>query len=125
VRSAPAFGIEATVTAVDGPSIRGRTIGKTGSVSAAGRRGRAAAGTVTLNADPATWALLGAHIMGYQASLLIRPLVQAGAAGQRVADLARNQYWIHPALTGERPAQARTGPRRPARVSLRWMRELA
>jgi mycothione reductase len=52
-----------------------------------------------LYADPATGELLGAHIMGYQASLLIQPLIQAATAGQRVADLARKQYWIHPALT--------------------------
>jgi mycothione reductase len=57
------------------------------------------AGFCKLYADPATGLLLGAHIMGYQASLLIQPLIQAAAAGQRVADLARNQYWIHPALT--------------------------
>jgi mycothione reductase len=56
-------------------------------------------GFCKLYADPATGALLGAHIMGYQAALLIQPLIQAAAAGQRVADLARNQYWIHPALT--------------------------
>ena len=52
-----------------------------------------------LYADPVTGELLGAHIMGYQASLLIQPLIQAAVAGQRVADLARGQYWIHPALT--------------------------
>jgi mycothione reductase len=56
-------------------------------------------GFCKLYADPATGALLGAHIMGDQASLLIAPLIQAAAAGQRVADLARGQYWIHPALT--------------------------
>jgi len=56
-------------------------------------------GFCKLYADPSTGALLGAHIMGDQASLLIQPLIQAAAAGQRVADLARNQYWIHPALT--------------------------
>jgi mycothione reductase len=55
-------------------------------------------GFCKLYADPATGTLLGAHIMGYQAALLIQPLIQAAAAGQRVADLARNQYWIHPAL---------------------------
>jgi mycothione reductase len=37
--------------------------------------------------------------MGSQASLLIQPLVQAAAAGQRLDDLARAQYWIHPALS--------------------------
>jgi mycothione reductase len=56
-------------------------------------------GFCKLYADPATGTLLGAHIMGHQASLLIQPLIQAAAANQRVPDLARNQYWIHPALT--------------------------
>jgi mycothione reductase len=57
------------------------------------------AGFCKLYADAASGTLLGAHIMGYQASLLIQPLVQAAAAGQRLADLARGQYWIHPALS--------------------------
>ena len=56
-------------------------------------------GFCKLYADPATGTLLGAHIMGYQASVLIQPLIQGAAFGQRVADLARGQYWIHPALT--------------------------
>ncbi|HEY1623888.1 MAG TPA: mycothione reductase [Streptosporangiaceae bacterium] len=56
-------------------------------------------GFCKLYADPATGTLLGAHIMGYQAPLLIQPLIQAAVAGQRVTDLARKQYWIHPALT--------------------------
>jgi mycothione reductase len=56
-------------------------------------------GFCKLYADPATGKLLGAHIFGYQASLLIQPLVQAASFGQRVAELARGQYWIHPALT--------------------------
>jgi len=51
-----------------------------------------------LYADPTTGCLLGAHILGQQAALLITPLIQAIAHGQRVADLARGQYWIHPAL---------------------------
>jgi mycothione reductase len=55
-------------------------------------------GFCKLYADPATGKLLGAHIFGYQASLLIQPLVQAASLGQRVAELARGQYWIHPAL---------------------------
>ena len=57
------------------------------------------AGFCKLYADAATGTLLGAHIMGEQASLLIQPLVQAAATGQRVADIARGQYWIHPALS--------------------------
>ena len=56
-------------------------------------------GICKLIADPATGLLLGAHLMGYQASNLIQPLIQAMSFGQRVADLARGQYWIHPALT--------------------------
>jgi mycothione reductase len=56
-------------------------------------------GICKLYADPATGKLLGAHILGYQASLLIQPLVQAASTGQRVAELARGQYWIHPALS--------------------------
>jgi mycothione reductase len=56
-------------------------------------------GFCKLYADPVTGKLLGAHILGHQASLLITPLIQAVAHGQRVADLARGQYWIHPALS--------------------------
>ena len=56
-------------------------------------------GICKLYADPETGTLLGAHILGYQASLLIAPLVQAVAHGQRAADLARGQYWVHPALS--------------------------
>jgi mycothione reductase len=56
-------------------------------------------GVCKLYADPETGVLLGAHILGYQASLLITPLIQAIVHGQRVADVARGQYWIHPALS--------------------------
>ena len=55
-------------------------------------------GICKLIADPVTGLLLGAHLMGYQSSNLIQPLIQAMSFGQRVADLARGQYWIHPAL---------------------------
>jgi mycothione reductase len=55
-------------------------------------------GICKLYADPTTGRLLGAHILGHQAALLIAPLIQAMAHGQRVADLARGQYWIHPSL---------------------------
>lgn len=53
---------------------------------------------VKLLADPRSWHLLGAHIIGPQASTLIQPLIQAMSFGQRVDDLARGQYWIHPSL---------------------------
>jgi mycothione reductase len=55
-------------------------------------------GICKLIADPRTGLLLGAHLMGYQASTLIQPLIQAMSFGQRVADVAEGQYWIHPAL---------------------------
>lgn len=54
---------------------------------------------VKLLGDPATRTLLGAHIIGPQASLLIQPAIQAMSLGQRIDDVARGQYWIHPALT--------------------------
>jgi len=56
-------------------------------------------GFCTIYADPRTGRLLGAHIIGPDAALLLTPLVQALAHGQRAADLARGQYWIHPALS--------------------------
>lgn len=56
-------------------------------------------GICKIYAEPATGLILGAHILGPNASLLITPLIQAMAHSQRVADLARGQYWIHPALS--------------------------
>jgi mycothione reductase len=52
---------------------------------------------VKLIADPDTRLLLGAHILGPQASLLIQPLVQGMKYGQTVDQMARVIY-IHPAL---------------------------
>jgi mycothione reductase len=51
-----------------------------------------------LLADPATGLILGAHFMGPQASNLIQPVIQAMAFGQTAQEVARGQYWIHPAL---------------------------
>jgi mycothione reductase len=45
-----------------------------------------------------TGEILGAHIMGHQASTLIQPLIQAMSFGLAGQDMARGQYWIHPAL---------------------------
>ena len=53
---------------------------------------------VKLLADPGSWALLGAHIIGPQASTLIQPLIQAMSFGQKVPDIARGLFWIHPGL---------------------------
>ncbi len=49
-------------------------------------------------ADPATGLLLGAHIIGPEAATIIQPLIQAMSFGQSVRQLARGQFWIHPAL---------------------------
>jgi mycothione reductase len=49
-------------------------------------------------ADPDTGLLLGAHVMGPQASSLIQPLIQAMSLGTPAQVVARDQYWIHPAL---------------------------
>ena len=56
-------------------------------------------GVCKVIADPATGELLGAHLMGYQASSLIAPLIQGMSFGQTVQQLGRGQYWIHPALS--------------------------
>jgi mycothione reductase len=50
-------------------------------------------------ADPKTGLLLGAHLIGPEAATVIQPLVQAMSFGQRAHDVARGQYWIHPALS--------------------------
>ena len=49
-------------------------------------------------ADPDTGLILGAHFLGPQASNLVQPIVQAMSFGQTAHDVAREQYWIHPAL---------------------------
>ncbi|MCI1748077.1 MAG: mycothione reductase [Acidipropionibacterium sp.] len=53
---------------------------------------------VKLLGDPATRTLLGAHIIGPQASTLIQVAISAMTFGQTVDAVARGQYWIHPAL---------------------------
>ena len=55
-------------------------------------------GFAKLLAEPGTGRILGAHFLGAQASNLIQPLIQAMAFGQSAHDVARGQYWIHPAL---------------------------
>lgn len=56
-------------------------------------------GIVKVIAEKSTGRLLGAHILGHEASILIQPLVQAIALSTPVSALARGPYWIHPALT--------------------------
>ena len=52
-----------------------------------------------LLADPATGRLLGAHIIGPEASILLQPVLQAMSFGLDARAMASGQYWIHPALT--------------------------
>jgi len=55
-------------------------------------------GIVKLIAERDSGRLLGVHIMGYQASSIIQPLIQAMSFGLTAPEMARGQYWIHPAL---------------------------
>jgi mycothione reductase len=54
-------------------------------------------GLLTVHATP-DGHLLAAHCLGPQASSIIQPLIQAAALGQTAQEVARGQYWIHPAL---------------------------
>ncbi|QCQ90690.1 mycothione reductase [Rhodococcus sp. SGAir0479] len=49
-------------------------------------------------AERGTGRLLGAHVIGAQASTVIQPLIQAMSFGLSAHDMATGQYWIHPAL---------------------------
>lgn len=55
-------------------------------------------GIVKVVGDKASGKLLGAHLMGPEASSLIQPAIQALSFDLSVADMTRGQYWIHPAL---------------------------
>ena len=54
---------------------------------------------VKVLADPQTRRLLGAHVLGPEASLLIQPLIQAMCLGNTVDEVAAGVLYIHPALT--------------------------
>jgi mycothione reductase len=56
-------------------------------------------GFVKVLADPATRLLLGAHLLGPQASTLIQPLLQAMCLGNTVDQVATDVIYIHPALS--------------------------
>ncbi len=56
-------------------------------------------GFLTVYLDPDTHAILGAHCLGPQASTLIQPLIQGASLGQSAEQVAKGQYWIHPALS--------------------------
>ena len=55
-------------------------------------------GFAKLIVDDDSGLLLGAHIMGHQASSIIQPIIQAMSFDLPAQDMARGQYWIHPAL---------------------------
>ena len=54
-------------------------------------------GLLTVHAAP-DGRILAAHCIGVHASTLIQPLIQAATFGQHAHEVARGQYWIHPAL---------------------------
>jgi mycothione reductase len=54
-------------------------------------------GIVKIVASP-DGTLLGAHLMGPEASSLVQPLIQAITFGLDARTMAEKQYWIHPAL---------------------------
>ena len=54
---------------------------------------------VKIIADAKSKVILGAHLIGPQASSLIQPLIQAMSFEQPAPEVARGQYWIHPAMT--------------------------
>jgi mycothione reductase len=49
--------------------------------------------------DDDTGLVIGAHVLGPQASSIIQPLIQAMQFDQRAEDVARQMFYIHPALT--------------------------
>ena len=55
-------------------------------------------GMLVVHASP-QGRVLAAHMIGTQASTVIQPLVQAASLGEHAHDVARGQYWIHPALS--------------------------
>ena len=55
-------------------------------------------GLCKIVAEKGTGRLLGAHLIGPQASTLIQPLIQAMQFGLDAHTMAVGQYWIHPAL---------------------------
>ncbi len=55
-------------------------------------------GFAKIIADAETTEILGAHIIGPEATTLIQLLIQAMSTGQTARDIATTQYWIHPAM---------------------------
>ena len=55
-------------------------------------------GFVKLIVDAESTEILGAHLIGPEATTLVQLLIQAMSTGQTARDLATTQYWIHPAM---------------------------
>jgi mycothione reductase len=55
-------------------------------------------GFAKIIADAETTEILGAHLIGPEATTLIQLLIQAMSTGQTARDIATAQYWIHPAM---------------------------
>ncbi|UEJ83821.1 mycothione reductase [Brachybacterium halotolerans subsp. kimchii] len=55
-------------------------------------------GFAKILAEGGTGRILGAHIIGPESTILIQLIIQAMSTGQTVSELARTQYWIHPAM---------------------------
>ncbi|APX34354.1 mycothione reductase [Brachybacterium sp. P6-10-X1] len=55
-------------------------------------------GFVKLIADAETTEILGAHLIGPEATTLVQLMIQAMSTGQTARDIATTQYWIHPAM---------------------------
>ena len=55
-------------------------------------------GFAKLVVDAETTEILGAHLIGPEATTLIQQLIQAMSTGQTARDIAATQYWIHPAM---------------------------
>ena len=56
-------------------------------------------GFCKLIGDPRTRTVVGAHLIGYQASMLVQLLVQGIHLGNTADEMASGQVWIHPALS--------------------------
>lgn len=66
--------------------------------AAYGWAAEASTGFCKVLADRRSGILLGAHVLGPQASSIIQPVIQAMSFGLTAREIASGQYWIHPAL---------------------------
>lgn len=55
-------------------------------------------GFAKIIADAETTEILGAHLIGPEATTLVQLLIQAMSTRQTARDIATTQYWIHPAM---------------------------